>query len=167
MIMDVYNFVDANKEHFDDFYKLKSEPNSIFWSGFAKAPDYDDFQAHFTSQLKREDRSIIFLYFGEAIAGYVAIDFCMNEKTTETAHGVLKEFSGKGLGKKLIEYAVNFSKSNHPTATHIVGWIAEDNYGSINNFLSNAYSKTELSELRFFEQNNKNVKFEKYILSLK
>jgi|TARA_R110001583_G_scaffold134425_1_gene286147 ribosomal protein S18 acetylase RimI-like enzyme len=165
--MEDYKFLIAGKEHFDDFYKLKSEPNNIFWSGFSKAPDYEAFQAHFTAQLERTDRTIVFLYFGEKIAGYIAIDFCQNEKTTETAHGVLTDFAGKRLGQKLIEHAVSFSKSHHPDATHIIGWIAEDNYGSIKNVMNNGYSKTEESELRFFEQNNQNVKFEKYILSLK
>ena len=109
-IMEIYYFADS--DNFDDFYKLKSEPNSIFWSGFDSAPNYDSFKKHYKKELAREDRTIIFLYIDNRIAGYIAINFVKKNKTTETAHGVLSSFSGQGVGKKLIAFAVEYSKNN-------------------------------------------------------
>ena len=58
----MYNFTVAKMDNFDDFYKLKSEPNNIFWSGFDSAPNYESFKEHYKKELERKDRTIIFLY---------------------------------------------------------------------------------------------------------
>jgi len=165
--MRVHDFIVADLDKFDDFYKLKSEPNSIYWSGFDSPPNYEVFKEHFKKELAREDRTIIFLYIEQNIAGYIAIDFCEKNKTTETAHGVLSSFTGKGLGKKLIGYAVEYSKKHIIDADTIIGWIAEGNVGSIKNFLSNDYVKTEEFECRKLMQEKDEIKFYKYHLRLK
>jgi len=165
--METLNFVKAQAEHFDDFYTLKSEANSIYWAGFNSPPNRSAFKDHYRKKLEREDTTIIFLYIEGDIAGYVDINFCKKNKTTETSHGVLSSFAGKGLGKKLINYAVEYSKNYIADAEYIIGWIAEDNIGSIKNFLSNGYTKTEKFEHRIFLKEKNKVKFYKYFLSLK
>lgn len=154
-------------ENFDDFYKLKSEPGNIFWSGFSNQPDYEGFKSHYQKELECEDRRIVFLYIDNEIAGYVAITFDNVNKTTETAHGVLSSFGGRGLGKRLIKYAVEYSIEKIPQADNIIGWIAEDNFGSIKNVLSNDYTKTDEFEFRRFQQLENKVKFNKYIRALR
>lgn len=157
----------AELTDFDDFYKLKSEPGNIFWSGFSDKPDYEGFKSHYQKELERDDRTIVFLYVNNEIAGYVAISFDSVNKTTETAHGVLSNFGGRGLGKKLIKYAVEYSIQKIPQANNIIGWIAEDNFGSIKNVLGNDYTMTDEFEFRSFQQIENEVKFNKYIRSLK
>ena len=164
--MDKVEFILATTAHFDDFFKLKSEPNNIFWSGFDSAPNYEEFKIHFEKELTRDDRTIIFLYFNKAIAGYLYIDFCDVKKEVSTGHGVLKDFSGKGLGRKLIKYAVDFSTEKLTQADKLIGWIAEDNIGSIKNVLSNGYEKSLEIDMRVFSQREVPVKFEKYIFDL-
>lgn len=154
-------------ENFDDFYKLKSEPGNIFWSGFSDKPDYEGFKNHYKKELERDDRTIVFLYIENEIAGYVAISFDSMNKTTETAHGVLSHFGGRGLGKKLIQYAVEYSIEKIPQADNIIGWIADDNFGSIKNVLGNNYTMTDEFEFRHFQQREDKVKFNKYIRALK
>jgi len=163
----MYNFIVASLENFDDFFKIKSEPSSIFWSGFDSYPNYSTFKEHYKNELSRNDRVIIFLYDDSEIAGYIAIDYLEGVNAVETAHGVLSSFSGKGLGKKLINYAVEYSKKNLRDADQIIGWVADDNIGSIKNLLANGYSKTDEFEYRDFKQEKNKVKFHKYILNLK
>ena len=165
--MEVYDFVVADLDKFNEYYELKSEPSSVYWSGFESPPNYKAFKKHYINELARDDRVIFFLYIEGDFAGYIAIDFCDKTKVTETAHGVLSSFAGKGLGKKLVGYAVEYSKRNITNADSIIGWIAEDNVGSIKNFLSNGYTKTEEFEYRTFMQEKNKVRFDKYHLSLK
>jgi ribosomal-protein-alanine N-acetyltransferase len=157
----------AELADFEDFYMLKSEPNNIFWSGFTDAPDKEGFKSHYQKELERDDRTIIFLYINNEIAGYVAISFDNINKTTETAHGVVSNFGGRGLGKKLIKYAVEYSIEKIPQANNIIGWIAEDNVGSIKNVLGNGYAMTDEFEFRSFQQLESKIKFNKYIRALK
>jgi ribosomal-protein-alanine N-acetyltransferase len=164
--MDELHYKIAELADFEDFYKLKSEPGNIFWSGFTDAPDYDGFKIHYKKELARDDRTIIFLYINNHIAGYVAISFCDVDKTVETAHGVLKGYSGRGLGKELIKYAVDYSKLEIPDADNIIGWIAENNIGSIKNVLGNGYTATGEFEFITFQQVEDKVRFNKYIKSL-
>ena len=163
----MYKYVEADLEHFEDFYKLKSEPDSIYWSGFDTVPNYMAFKEHYEKELARDDRKIIFLYVNNQIAGYVAIDFIEQDKYVETAHGVLASYTGSGLGKRLIDYAIEYSKQKIPTAQYMIGWIADNNIGSIKNFLSNNYIKTDEFEYRTFKQEKDQVKFYKYCLNLK
>lgn len=165
--MDDLHYKIAEITDFEDFYKLKSEPGNIFWSGFTEAPDYDGFKDLYKQWLTREDRTIIFLYINDDIAGYVTISFCDVDNTVETAHGVLKDFSGRGLGKELIRYAVDYAQLEIPEADNIIGWIAESNIGSIKNVLVNGYTTTEEFEFRTFQQVEYKVRFNKYIKSLK
>lgn len=163
----MYNFTIAQMENFDDFYKLKSEPNNIFWSGFDSAPNYESFKEHYKKELERKDRTIVFLYSDDEIAGYIAIDYLPKTNEVETAHGVLSSFGGRGLGRMLIEFAVAFAKEKLPEADYIIGWIADDNIGSIKNVLANGYNKTDEFEYRDFKLKEEKVKFHKYQLSLK
>ena len=36
----------ATQDDFDDFFSLKSEPNNVFWSGFAAPPNRESFKIH-------------------------------------------------------------------------------------------------------------------------
>lgn len=115
----MYNFKLASVEYFDDFFRIKSEPSSIFCSGFDSAPNYSTFKEHYKNELSRDDRTIIFLYDDSEIVGYITIDYLEDINSVGTAHGVLSSFSVKGLGKKLINYAVECSKNNLPDAYQI------------------------------------------------
>ena len=157
----------AEFSDFNDYYKLKSEPRALFWSGFLNSPDYEIFKDYYEKELGKDERTIIFLYINNKIAGYVSILYCAMDKTVETAHGVLDIFSGRGLGKDLIKYAVNYSKLEIPDADNIIGWIAETNVGSIRNVLANGYTLTEDVDFRTFKQLQDKVRFNKYIKSLK
>ena len=107
------------------------------------------------------------LYSDNEIAGYIAIDFLLETYEVETSHGVLTSFGGRGLGSKLIEYAIEFAKENLPKASYMIGWIADSNIGSIKNFLANGYSKIDEFEYRDFKLKEEKVKFHKYQLGLK
>jgi hypothetical protein len=48
----------------------------------------------------------------------------------------------------------------------LVGWIAENNYGSIKNVLVNGYIKTEDERFESLDQLTDPVKFEKYKFDL-
>lgn len=161
------NFISAKPELFTDLYRLKSEKHCVYWSGFNSAPDYDRFKIHYQKELNRADRTIIFLYIEDEFAGYIALDFCNADNTVETSHGVVQAFTGNSFGKNLIEYAVDYSIANIPEAKTMIGWIADNNYASIKNFLDNGYIKTGDVDFRTLQQEDNKVKFEKYIRTLR
>lgn len=162
--MEVVKYKIAQLIHFDDFYKLKSEPESVYWAGFSAAPDYEQFQAYYIKEVERKDRTLIFQHVNDRVSGYIALDFCSDTNMVEISYGILKSFSGKGLGKAIVKYANEFSavKLNAESA---VAWIAEANISSQKVVCANGYMLTDEFELREFQKNK--VKFSKYIRPLK
>ena len=163
----MYKFTLASLENYDDFFKIKTEDNSVYWSGFDSAPNYDSFKEYYIKELARDDRTIVFLYINNEVAGYIAIDLILGNPEIEIGYGALKAFSGQGLGRKLIEYSIKYSKEKILESDHMIAWIAEDNIASIKSVLGNGFSKTEEFEYRDFKQEEDKVKFHKYILNLK
>lgn len=163
----MYKFIVARLENFDNFFKIKSEDNSVYWSGFDSAPNYDVFKEYYRKELARSDRTIIFLYIDDEIAGYIAVDLNLEIREVEIGYGVLKAFSRQGLGRKLIEYSIEYSKKELLEADHMIAWIAENNIASIKIVLGNGFSKTDEFEYRDFKQEKDKVKFHKYFLNLK
>ena len=160
------NYVVAKAEHFDDFFQLKSEHNSVYWSGFMTAPEPVKFKEYYSQELERTDRTIILLYINKEIAGYVCIDNSRSYESVEISLGVRDKFTGNSLGKELIHFATNYTQSNLPQVKSLLAWISVENYSSIKSFTRNEYIKSGAIELRKFQQKKEKVTFVEYIYNL-
>lgn len=136
--MDNIEYEVALAIHFNDFYKLKSEPESIYWAGFCSAPDYEQFQTYYMQELERKDRTFIFQQVNDVVSGYIALDLCAEKNVVEISYGIVKAFSGKGLGKLIVKYATELS-AIQLSADAIVAWIAETNIASQKVVCANGY----------------------------
>ena len=45
---------DSRQDDFEFYYNLKCESSSIYWSGFAKAPERDNLENHFSKLMRGE-----------------------------------------------------------------------------------------------------------------
>lgn len=164
---DMYEFIIAEPKHYDDYYKIKAEPNHIYWSGFDSPPNYLTFRKHYEKLLNDESKIIILLYIDSKITGYVSIDILSTNDKVETSRGVLESYRGKGLGQKLTAYAIQYTKDNLPNINSMISWVAENNIASMKGIIDNGYTLTDEFEYRKFKLEKEPVKFHKYQLILK
>jgi len=54
--MEELTYKQATLSDYDDFYKIKCDPENVKWSGFASAPDYERMKEWFCKQLDSEKR---------------------------------------------------------------------------------------------------------------
>lgn len=159
----------TNKD-FDLYYELRCDEENIYWTGYERSPDKENLRNWFKDQLKRKDR-IFFLaksqsYPNEAI-GYLYLDIVgENNNIIETGHGAHSKFKGKGIGTKIIKFALEYSKIYLPFIDRVDGWIAEDNIGSIKNVLKNNYSLSKDTKKIYFEPLKKEILMKRYFYEI-
>lgn len=56
--MEELTYKQATLADYDDFYKIKCDPENVKWSGFASAPDYERMKEWYCKQLESEKRTI-------------------------------------------------------------------------------------------------------------
>ena len=156
---------------FELYYKLKCDEENIYWTGHKRSPDKENLRKWFKDQLERKDR-IFFLvktpnYPNEAI-GYLYLDIVgENKNVIETGHGVHSKFKGKGIGTKIIKFALEYSKEKLEVIDRGDGWIAEDNIGSIKNVLKNGYFESKDTKNIYFEPLKKEIVMKRYFFEIK
>jgi RimJ/RimL family protein N-acetyltransferase len=144
---------------------LKCDEENIFWTGHAKKPDKDILKKWFLNQLERNDRIMFIVKDSEtdAAIGYLYLDIVGDNDTIETGHGVNSNYKGRGIGTKIIKFALEYTRNHLKYINEVHGWILEDNVGSIKNVLNNGYKETEDTKEVFIEGFDGYKKMKKYI----
>lgn len=158
-------FKKCNKEDFNAFYLLRCDEVNIYWTGYKQRPDKDNLKKWFLSQLNNCNRIMFIIreLNSDNPVGYLYIDIVRNNTYIETGHGVYSKYCGKGIGTKIIKFAIEYTRKELINFHELVGWIFEDNKGSIRTFLKNGYTETNEIKEVFFEPNNSYKKMRKYI----
>lgn len=131
---------------YDDFYRIKSDPENVKWSGFPTAPDYNRMKEWFQQQLVNNKRNIYLCYWNGSVCGFFYLDYLSLESgatAQEIGYGVLSEFSGKGIGTAILEKVTQICDTSL-----IVAWVSEKNRASERCFEKNGFEKQQKRELR-------------------
>lgn len=140
--------LEASVDDFDNYYKLKSEPANVHWSGFECPPDRSRLKSYFLSALSDPETEILKLVVDSDFVGYIQVRFC--GPLAEISYGISQNYAGKGFGKKLIKQTVDyvFCKDSIQAVEAI---ISEKNVASVKCVEVNGFFKTNKSEERFLE----------------
>lgn len=159
----------ARPEDFEAYYYLKCDRENIKWTGHDAAPDKNRLHAWYLENINKENR-YFFLFFEPApdhkVVGYLYLDIVDDDSNTvDTGYGVHSNYTGKGYGTQIINYALKYAKASMSGIKYFQAWIASDNVGSIKVVLKNGlYKVPETKEVQF-PKGEKKV-FEKYALDL-
>lgn len=160
----------ATAEDFNDYLILKTDENNVFWTGDTSPPNKEKLFNWYLENIKKENRLFFLFYDKEFLLepiGYLYMDIIGELlDTIDTGHGVNSKCGGKGYGTKIIEYALNYAKVNLHQIKYLQGWIANDNIGSIKNFLKNGYYKTDETKIVKFGDGSDKL-FEKYMIDIR
>ena len=157
---DNLSLVLADNSGFEFYYAIKSESQSIYWSGFSVAPDKTHLLNHYTSMLHNKSRLTYFLKELEIPLGYLCIDKDLPNRTCEISYGISSQYAGRGLAKAMIRL---WLANIEDIFTTVVAWIAESNVASVKTVIALDFQATDEFEYRQFAQCPELVKFVKYI----
>lgn len=168
--MNIY-FKKCSTEDFEFYYQLKCDEENIYWTGHIKRPDKTKLKKWFNNQIKRHDR-LFFLVkspeFPNKAIGYLYLDIVGdNNNIIEIGHAVHSKFKSKGIGTKIIKFALDHSREKLLFIDRVDGWIAENNIGSIKNFLKNGYIETNDIKEIYFESLNKEITMKRFFYEIK
>ncbi len=169
--MDAYLYMATDSiEDFEDYYKIKSDPTAILWSGFANAPQREKLLSHYKSLMNNiVNNGGQYLYYMKqkdtnALIGYDLMTQIDKDTIESSGHSILKEFQGRGYGNLLFELlVVEARKLGYKRFT---GWISENNFGSIKNVEHNGFVRTKKSRMGKLEALNREDRFYMYELIL-
>lgn len=113
---------------FDDYLRLKSDPEAIKWSGFATAPDAARLKAHFEC-LVTSDRRIFFMQKAGETIGYCQISLSEDGRYEIDGYSILSDFGGKGYGSRMIDAVIRELDREKPR--DVVAWVSEKNISSL------------------------------------
>jgi RimJ/RimL family protein N-acetyltransferase len=147
---------EATLKDYDAYYKIKCDPKNVEWSGFSTPPDYERLKGRFETFFQDDKQGLLLFEFDEEVIGYVNFFSTLDGNSVETSHGALTGNKVSGLGYKMLKMAVEFidNSENCRDAKSIIGWVAENNFASLQNILKNGYQPTGESEVRMLNGNN-------------
>lgn len=156
-------------EDYEDFYKLKCDEENIYWTGYVRKPEKNELKKWYYEQLQSKSRIMFFAKdeINGEVVGYLYLDLVgEKENIIETGHGVYSIYKGKGIGTQIIKLAIQHVRDELIFVDKIVGWILENNIGSIKNVLKNGYVETDSRKSIFLESANKVITMRKYVYKL-
>lgn len=154
---------------FESFHFLRCDKENIYWTGYKNKPKRQELEKWFTQQLGREDR-IIFLAnnkFNDEVIGYLYLDIVAQKNDIiDIGYGVHSKYKSQGIGTKIIDFAIDYTKNNLRFISQMDAWILETNISSIKVILKNCFLKTDLTKSIFLESTNKKEVMRKYICKI-
>lgn len=135
---------------YDIFYKLKSQKDSVLWSGFDKAPDYENFKQYVQNNLiENEKNHLYFLRDGETndIMGYCQYNEDGNGIAEARGTTIFKRYQGCGLAS--IMNSLLLTKARDNGISYIYAWCSDKNIVSMNALIDAGYTKTDHFEERY------------------
>jgi RimJ/RimL family protein N-acetyltransferase len=147
---------------------LRCDEENIVWTGHTKKPDKDNLKQWFLSQLNRNDRIMFIVKDNESddIIGYLYLDIVEDNDTVETSYGVNSNYKGRGVGTKIVKFALEYTRNQLKYINEVASWILEDNIGSIKVVINNGFYETIDSKIVFIESFNGYKKMKKYIYKI-
>ncbi len=150
-------------DDFDFLYNLKCEKTSIYWGGFEKAPNRNDFFEHYKKIIEKEyeNRQFFILEKYSNPVGYLQLTK-NTEYEYEIGYGVSEEYSGKGYGTSILAFAQNIIVQLDRTI-NLIGYVRKDNIASNACFEKNKFKKYDKYIERYFALDGMNKKMYLYV----
>lgn len=158
--------IEGTLKNFDFYYNLKCEYSAIYWSGYEKSPQKTNLYTHYVNLLdykEHKNKEIYFIISDNVEFGY--IQFTYNKNEIELGIGVSERYSGKGIGTKAINLALEKLQKKYKNMD-VVAWIREDNKASERIFKNNGFFNTWKQKKDFNLILNKEVTMFQYIIHL-
>ncbi|SHK17130.1 Protein N-acetyltransferase, RimJ/RimL family [Clostridium cavendishii DSM 21758] len=152
---------------FDAYYNLRCEKENIYWTGYISAPSRDTLKTWCINQLKKEDRLFFLVKLNNPthkVIGYLYLDIDeVNKDTVCISLAVSSNYTGLGIGTKIITLAMEYCKNNIKNITNLEAFIMPHNIASSKCFLKNNWFEVDEFKEFFSEILNTTITMKKYV----
>ena len=151
---------------FDALLQMKSQKDSVIWSGFEKGPDPVSYKTYISENVINNPKNHLFIFKdGDT---HDAMGYCQfveedNGVFEGRGSGILKQYQGCGLAE--VMGALFIEKAKEYGCKYMYSWCSEKNIPSINALLSSGWEKTDICKHYHMNATNDNhlfYKWEKY-----
>jgi len=130
--MDALQLVPGTSSHYDDFHQIPSEEKNLFWTGYAQAPDYDQFREWYLQRLGDPDRKTYLLMKEGAAIASLHLDY--EEEVAGTGYNVREAYEGQGMATYLLRAGIRIAegekRDRRPRLTTLKAWVYVENKAS-------------------------------------
>lgn len=156
----------AQDKDFDGFYKIKSDPQNVIWSGFSLPPNYASLRDWFFSNLNNTNRRIYLIWKDDVeIIGFFYLDKISERIFEAASSGILTKYTKRGIGTKTLQWREELSREYG--AEIIQTWVSENNPASYHRLEKLDWIKTENFEYKDIPLAGGKQRYFKWIKNLK
>jgi RimJ/RimL family protein N-acetyltransferase len=163
---DVIELAPATAADIDFLFALKSEPDSVYWGGFARAPEYSTLKNHYEKVFELGTKTTLVVRYLEQPAGVISYRFDDNGDCTDYSINVSARFAGRGVGRAALEKDIAGLRASRPACRRIVALIRDDNPRSQRIFAAAGYESTEDYEERVLDSDRKPIRLQAWVRNL-
>lgn len=152
------DLVPATAGDVDFLFSLKSEPDCVYWGGFAKPPEFVALKAHYEQVFREGIRTTLVISSRGQRVGVISYSISNDNVCKDYSINVSSQFAGQGLGRAALEQSVSLLRVTHPLCRQIVAFVRADNMRSQRVFAASGYVLTDHFEERILASNAKPVR---------
>lgn len=138
----------ATETDIDFLYQLKSEPDSVYWGGYAQGPVYASLKQHYENILRDPRRATLVVRADDEPVGLISCRFDDDGSCVDYSINISRRAAGRGIGQKALEHHVDLLRSTSDSCRGIMALIRDDNVRSQHVFAAAGFLKTERFEDR-------------------
>lgn len=130
-------------EDYEDYYLIRCSPADIYWNGYEKEPDKEEFKKLYLKRLSsspfdnNEDRRLYFINVNSCRIGFVQL--IKHSDCVEIGYTIIEAFQKHGYATYALQQAITLAKEFNNT---ICVRIRDDNYASQKVALKNGFCTT-------------------------
>lgn len=156
----------ATADDIDFLFRLKSEPDSVYWGGFARAPEFASLKQHYEEVFRDGVKTILVIRSKGQAVGVISYQIINDGECTDYSINVSRQFAGQGLGRAALEKNISKLRADNPSCGRIVAMIREDNPRSQRIFAAVGFVLTDRFEERVLDSDQKPIRLFTWIKAL-
>jgi N,N'-diacetyllegionaminate synthase len=117
----------ATMDDIDFLFRLKCEPDSVYWGGFDRAPEFASLKQHYEEVLRDGVKTILIIRWKGQPVGVISYRITNDGECIDLSINVSSQFAGKGIGRAALEKNISLLRAHHPSCRRIVTLVREDN----------------------------------------
>lgn len=156
----------ATMADIDFLFDLTSEPESVYWGGFARPPEYAALRRHYEKLIQEGTKTILIVRRGEMPVGFIRYRFDEVGDCVDHSTNISRCFAGQGLGRSALARNIALLEDTRPSCRRIVALIRDDNLGSQRMFRACGFVMTNEFEERQLDSDSKIIRLHVWVRDL-